>query len=102
MSMADKILRDLSDMCMRREADPYYDIYPLTIIADRYTGVYSGGEYLAFNLEFIEIPSEVIGNDVECRNFFDNNTNLVYGRGNTPDEAIKDLAKQMKGDTYED
>lgn len=40
-----------------------YDIYPLTIICDRYSGTYSGGEYLAFNLDFDEIPQEVLGDD---------------------------------------
>lgn len=41
-----------------RELKPFIEdeIYPLTIISDRYTGAYSGGEYLAFNLDFDEIP----------------------------------------------
>ena len=28
------------------------EMYPLTIIKDRYNGTYSGGMYLAFNLEY--------------------------------------------------
>ena len=78
-------------------ANDYKDIYPLTVIADRYTGTYSGGAYLAFNLEFNEIPRAVVGADVICRYFFYNNKDLVYGRGNTPDEAIKDLARRIMG-----
>lgn len=70
------------------------DIYPLTIIKDRYMGTYSGGKYLAFNLDFDEIPEDVIGSDVPCRQFF-YETDLVYGKGSTVDEAIKDLARQI-------
>ena len=69
------------------------EIYPLTVIKDRYRGTYSGGKYLAFNLDFNEIPEDVIGSDVPCRQFF-YETDLIYGRGNTPDEAIWDLATQ--------
>jgi len=70
------------------------NIYPLTVIADRYTGTYSGGEYLAFNLNFDEIPSDVTGDDVACSNFF-YSTDLVYGKGKTIDEAVKDLARRI-------
>jgi len=66
------------------------DIYPLTIIRDRYNGVYSGGKYLAFNLDIDEIPPEVIGNDVEARNFF-YYTNIIYGKGETIMDAVNDL-----------
>lgn len=70
------------------------EIYPLTVIKDRYRGTYSGGKYLAFNLDFNEIPEDVIGSDVPCRQFF-YETDLVYGKGSTVDEAIKDLCRQI-------
>ena len=34
-------------------------VYPLTIKADRYSGVYSGGAYTAWPCDEAEIPSEV-------------------------------------------
>lgn len=42
------------------------NIYPLTIIRDRYCGSYSGGTYVAFNLESPEVPKEVFGDDCSC------------------------------------
>ena len=68
-------------------------IYPLTIIKDRYNGVYSDGKYLAFNLDFDEIPPGAIGDDTECRNFFDNCDS--YGRGDSIEVAICDLYVRM-------
>ena len=41
------------------------NIYPLTIIRDRYCGSYSGGTYVAFNLESPEVPKEVFGDENE-------------------------------------
>ena len=35
------------------------DMYPITILTDRYGGTYSGGGWLAFNLPPEEIPFEV-------------------------------------------
>ena len=69
------------------------ELYPLTVIKDRYMGTYSGGEYLAFNLYFDKIPSDIISDDTTCNAFFIE-TDLVYGKGNTPDEAIRDLVTQ--------
>ena len=55
------------------------DIYPLTVVSDRYTGTYSGGEYTAWNLY----------------DYF-RTTRDIYGRGDTPNEAAIDLSKQLK------
>lgn len=46
------------------------DIYPLTIIRDRYNDVYSGGKYLAFNLDADEIPTAIWGMMWSVGNFF--------------------------------
>ena len=70
------------------------ECYPLTIVMDRYTGTYSGGKFLAFNLDFDEIPEEVNGGDVTCANFF-YSTDIVYGRGDTPNEAYEDLQRRL-------
>lgn len=66
------------------------DIYPLTIIADRYTGAYSGGEYLAFNLDFYEIPEDVNGDDCACNDFWGKNK-IPVGKGYTIEEALANL-----------
>ena len=71
------------------------DGYPTTIIADRYGGTYSGGEWLAFPLDPWEIPEEVDGEDVECMMFWEGFDGVV-GRGVTPDAAFLDLVIQMK------
>ena len=46
------------------------NIYPLTIIRDRYSGSYSGGTYVAFNLEAHKVPAEVFGDDCTAMCFW--------------------------------
>lgn len=72
------------------------EIYPLTIIADRYGGTYSGGTFLAFNMYANEIPVEVDGSDTYCQAFWNSNKDLLVGRGTTPDAAYIDLFEQIK------
>jgi hypothetical protein len=45
------------------------DIYPLTIMKDRYSGVYSEGAYLAFNDYFHHLPKSIAGSDGDCIRF---------------------------------
>lgn len=71
------------------------DIYPLTIIEDRYCGVYSGAKYLAFNKEFYELDKRICGNDCECRDYW-YSCNIVVGKGNTIQEAKADLLNQIE------
>lgn len=73
------------------------DVYPLTVIRDRYNGVYSGGDYLAFNLDFDEMSPGIIGDDVECANFF-YECAVVYGKGDTLMAAVADLCEKLKED----
>ena len=70
-------------------------IYPLTIIYDRYGGSYSGGTYVAFNLEAHKVPAEVFGDDCTAMRFWKHFKGVV-GRGGSPDSAIKDLLKNLK------
>ena len=42
------------------------EIYPLTITADRYTGTYSGGQFIAWNLGADEVPEEIYYDDCGC------------------------------------
>lgn len=64
------------------------DIYPLVVVLDRYNGTYSGGKWTAWNLSYV--PSKIDADDTECADFFAKNM-IVYGRGETPQEAIDDL-----------
>lgn len=77
------------------------DAYPLCVIKDRYGGVYSGGEYTAWRCGVSYIPEGVFEDDVTCgktwgtlKTYRDNGT-FVYGVGETPDDALHDLAKCM-------
>lgn len=76
-------------------------IWPVTIVTARYQGGYEGGKWLAFNMEYGNVPEAVYGDDISCANFFDeyNKSNrkknpLKIGRGDTPDDALKDLVAQ--------
>ena len=75
--------------------DVYKDLYPLTIVMDRYTGTYSGGIFTAWNLDPDEVPKEICWDDSTVMQFFadirNGRRNLVYGIGGTPDEAAMDL-----------
>ena len=76
--------------------------HPLTIIADRYGGTYSGGEFLALPLYFYEVPREIAGDDRTCITFWDENANdrlIPVGRGDTPQAAYEDLLKRLEPKT---
>lgn len=68
-------------------------IYPLTIKADRYSGVYSGGEYTAWPCDEAEIPSEVFMDDVTCAREWGviKSERQHVGVGCTPSVALVDL-----------
>lgn len=70
------------------------DIYPLVIIKDRYTGVYSGGKYTAWNIYLEDIPQAIEADDVTCFTFWHSYDGAV-GLGNTPNEAVEDLRQKL-------
>lgn len=71
--------------------------YPITILMDRYNGIYSGGRWLAFNLDPEEIPNEIGGGDSCEMNFFYSPPDwLVFGKGNSPEEALEDLIEKLQ------
>lgn len=39
------------------------EIYPLTIVADRYGGCYSGAAFIAWNKDTVEVPEDSQGSD---------------------------------------
>jgi hypothetical protein len=69
-------------------------LYPVTIIQDRYTGTYSGGRWLAFNLDPVDLPDGPFSDDVTCFNFW-TETQMVIGIGDTPDEALESLKSKL-------
>lgn len=74
-------------------------IYPITIISDRYSGTYSGGEWTAWALYPENLPDGIIDGDVECACAWVNlkedrkHGKIAFGIGNTPDEALRDLVR---------
>lgn len=73
------------------------ELYPCTIIMDRYGGAYSGGAWLAFALECCFIPQEIDDDDITCMDFWldNNNKNLIVGRGNSPQSAYENLLERF-------
>lgn len=77
-----------------------FQIYPLTIVRDRYGGAYSGAKFTAWHCEAESIPEGVNGDDVSCGESWDE---ISYspewehqiGYGNTIDEAIEDLFDRL-------
>lgn len=75
------------------------ELYPVTIIMDRYSGTYSGAYWLAFNLDYNEIPEAVCGSDLDCLNFWQiEGKDMVVGKGACPEEAYEDLNKKVMED----
>lgn len=68
-------------------------VYPLTIKADRYSGVYSGGEYTAWPCDEEDIPDEVFMDDVSCAHEWGviKSERQHVGVGCTPSVALVDL-----------
>ena len=71
------------------------EIYPLTITADRYTGAYSGGKFIAWNLDADEVPEAIYYDDCGCHEFWLTNE-IVCGKGRTVSEALADLYMKLK------
>lgn len=66
------------------------EVFPLTIVFDRYGGIYSNGKYTSWNLYPHQVPKEINSNDITCMCFWDDNK-IIVGIGNTPNEANNDL-----------
>ncbi len=66
----------------------------ITIITDRYQGLYSKAKFTAWNLDFDEIPTEINASDDVCSVFWQNNK-IVVGLGKTPNDAYEDLKYKL-------
>lgn len=77
------------------------EIYPLSIVADRYSGCFSGGAYTAWNLDHYNLPSEIDDDDVTCYDFWSGKDcqRYVIGKGRTVSEALADLYIKLKART---
>jgi len=71
------------------------DVYPCTIVHDRYGGVYSGAKWIAFPQDYDHVNEAVGADDVSCCNYW-NEHPWTVGRGETPQEAYEDLVKKLK------
>lgn len=71
------------------------ELYPLTIVADRYCGSYSGGVFTAWNKDTGELPDAIFGCDRDCGYFWADANRDEIGFGDTPDEAYRDLCAKL-------
>lgn len=70
------------------------EVYPLTVVLDRYGGTYSGGRFTARNLDFGEVPTAIASDDVSCYEFWLINQ-IHVGKGPTMDYAVADLISKI-------
>lgn len=79
------------------DPDPQHVKQAVIIDEDRYGGSYSGFVFTAW---FNEVPDDVSGSDSVCHNYWFSN-NVVFGGGNTPDDAAADLLKKLYQDNIQ-
>ena len=70
-----------------------YDLWPVTIIEDRYSGTYSGAVWTAFNC--YDVPSGPASDDIACSEFWAEPC-MPVGKGETPNEALEDLRRSAE------
>lgn len=68
--------------------------HPTTIVNDRYGGIYSEAQWLAFPIEHYEVPREADGSDMVCVLFWEEYREPV-GKGASPQEAFENLKTVM-------
>ena len=66
------------------------DIFPLTIVRDRYNGSYSKAKYTAWNLSCEDVPSYINEGDMEAMDFWNSNE-IDVGLGDTIRTAVLHL-----------
>ena len=78
------------------------NFYPLCVLKDRYGGAYSNGEWTAWIDGIDYIPEGVFSDDVECLSTWRElqerrkEGKAIYGTGNTPEEALRDIVRAYK------
>lgn len=70
--------------------------YPITIVLDRYSGVYSKGLWTAWNCYPQDVPSAPSMDDVTCNKFWDFDPKATEaGVGKSPIEALLNLQSKL-------
>jgi hypothetical protein len=74
------------------------ELYPVTIVMDRYGGVYSNAKWLAIQCDNTQVPDEIWSDDGDEMNFWRSHkdSELPIGKGETPNEALEDLKIKAK------
>lgn len=94
-----KIIEEEGEPSIESPSDSTINIYPLTIVADRYGGVYSGGKYTAWYCDANEVPEDIFQNDVLCDECWDylynHSSDILFGVGETIDEAVRNLNEKL-------
>jgi hypothetical protein len=78
------------------------DIYPLTIVMDRYSGTYSGGRYVAWNCQPDMVPLDGQEDDITAAEFWSGQEGYetvdipAYAVGDTIEDAIRNLYQKIK------
>lgn len=83
----------------RVKNEELYNIYPLTIVKDRFNGTYSGGKFVAWNCDISHVPKDTQSRDAFFAwNDIDEYPHdySIYGVGDTPNEACADLLEKLK------
>lgn len=71
-----------------------HEVWPLTIVSDRYGGAYSGGKWIAWPCDGDDVPVAPTEDDVTCHNFWYDFEGYV-GKGKTPNEALESLLEKL-------
>ena len=72
-------------------------LWPVIITQDRYTGVYSGGPWLAVGNRRNLFETDAYGDDTDCAAFFEDAKNTKQiGIGDTPNAALDDLLRKVR------
>lgn len=78
---------------MEQKTKDDMDIYPLTIIRDRYCSP----DYLAFNLEAWDVPRAINDDGLDYDDFWTYEaSNYIIGKGESPQEALADLKAKLQ------
>lgn len=82
----------------------FYNMYPVTILCDRFNGTYSGGLFTVWGCHPEHIPEKVYSDDDACRDFWKyeiDNFKYQYGIGGTIQEAVDDLYYKLENPDIE-
>lgn len=71
-----------------------------TVVEDRYSGGYSGAKYIAWPLPAAAVPPDSQGGDIDAGVFWSKSREHLAGKGDTPEKALVDLERLLKGERW--